>query len=100
MQHLKVHRDVLNREADEGDDSIKNVLKSFGFYFKCAMKLIHPWPWLVGNKILTGITEKNTTLVYYSNDILHVFCLIYATFSLVRLVDATEWGRHSKVRIA
>ena len=100
MQYLKVYRDVLNKEADEGDEAFKNVFKTVGFYVKCAMRLLHPWPWLVGHIIQTSISEKNVELVYHSNDILHVIHLIYTTFSLVRLVDLTEWGRHSKVRIA
>lgn len=100
MEHLKRQRDVFNREADEGEESFKSILVSAGFYLRCAMRLLHPWPWLVGRSIETGTVEKQVSLVYGSNDVLHVVCLLYAMFSLVRLVDISEWGRHSKVRIA
>lgn len=100
MQYLKVYRDVLNKEAEEGDERFINIFKTVGFYMKCVTRMIHPWPWLVGHIMHTGITEKNVELIYHSNDILHAIYLLYTTFSLVRLVDLTDWGRHSKVRIA
>lgn len=100
MHHLKIHREVLNQEAEEGEESFMNMFTSVSFYIKCAARLTHPWPWLVGMAIETNIVEKHVQLVYQANDTLHVFHLLYATLSLVRLVDISEWGRHSKVRIA
>ena len=100
LQHLKVSREVLNREANEGEETLCQVLMSFSFYFKCTLRLLHPWPWLVGNLIETNVVVKHVQLVYHSNDILHILYLLYSTVSLVRLVDLTFWGGYSKSRIA
>ncbi len=100
MQHLKTMRSVFNKEVNEGKGDLRRMFISFGFYVKCCLRLLHPWPWLVGSYIHTGTVEKGIKLVYQSNDILHVVFLLYCTFSLVRFVDLSTWGRESKARIA